>query len=558
MLEFYPRIYPWDYLSYEMTSNIPYGKFYLFSEDERVPRTSKPTEFTLVTDRTDPVRITMNGTPMGTVLPKSEMQPVYINLYAPPTINYMKVDNGVDAPVYLTVASTYMTSIMEMTSREIYSYAAKQVEKYYNLLHSRWSSFIMEYQLPWRKYLAEIRSLRILSVKSMAIGLVTEAGTEGGVTDFLSAFTHTTPVFKATRNPELWQPDLYQPVTSAEDVYGWEGHVWIPNFCVSRWVAFSKLVNNVDTFYDLNIYGEDVVTVSPAGTDAAEAHLFDTLSTGCSVRSLIEFLGCLDGIAVTCNVSISSDIPICAYATPYDQIVEHPGIGGGFFDEGDTFDTAAHEQPDEVNIVTTADATNQATAILLATDINTIYNAHDADPLPTWHFTAGGAHQLTAALPIDMPTLRTFCIDAQTEYALHLNDAAMHTHPDVDRTLAYIITATSVLGEITAFLNDMKAKLAEHQAIGNLDSIYDVDLLTDYWVGTSTKKAFDYGKCLDRYPTLGQPVDDVNCCISGPDTVKLTTLACTDTVVSANTPNNPIFGGDIPGLLENPYFDEIA
>jgi hypothetical protein len=558
MLDFFPRLLPWAYITDSMTAELPVGNFYLSSMDERVPRSSKPTEFTLVTDRNDPVKIVINNTLMGTVIPKTYMQPVYINLFDPPALNYITADNGVDEPVHFAVASTYMNSILELSAREIYSYAGRQIEKYTNLLSSRWASFLVEYQLPWRRYLPDVRSYRILAIKAMARSMFADGGTESATRDFLGAFACSTPVLKESRNPAEWQPDLYQPVTAAEDVYGFEGHIWVPNLCLGRWVAFNKLVNNVDAFYRFAIAGEDVVTVTPVGTTAYEAHIFNTLDHGCSIRSLLEFLGCLDNIAVVCSVDIYSDVPICAYATPFDQTVEHPGIGGEFFDSDDTLDTAAHEQPDVVNVVTAPDAIDGASAIVLATDIHTVFNAHDIDPTPVWHFVAGGSHQITAAIPFDLPTLITFCIDAQTAYANHINDAAMHTHPDVDRALAYTIIITSTIGEIVLFLNDMKSKLSEHQAIGNLDGIYDIDLLTDYWVGTSTKKMFDYGKCLDTYPTFGKPAPDVNCCIDGPDTLEFSTMACYDEVLSAHTPNHPIFGGDTPGLLDNPYFDVLA
>ena len=439
-MDFYPRLLPWALITDSMSGETPAGSFYLMA-DIRVPRSSKPTEFTLTSDNNVPVKITINDQFIGTVVPKSNIQPVYVNLFEPPAINYLTADNGVDLPVHLAIASTYMTSVMEMTSRQMYEYSVRQVEKYFNLLNSRWSSFIAEYQLPWRKHLPGIRSLRILAVKAMALSLFVEGGTEGGVTDYLSGFISSTPVFKEARNPELWQPDLYQPVTSPDDVYGFEGHVWLPNPCVARWVAFSKLVSNVEGFYDFATFGEDVITVSPEDTDEFAAHEFDTLADTCSARALLENIGCMDQVVVACTMAFMADVPICSWATPFDQTVEHPGIGSThFFDSGDTLDT---------------------------------------EPIP---------------LPPDPP----------------------------------------------------------------FDSIYDIDLLTKYWVGTSTKKMFDFGRCLDTYPLVGKPEEDTNCCMNGPDTVKLTTMALAETVTSANTPNHPIFGGDTPGLLDNPYFDELV
>jgi hypothetical protein len=433
MLNFYPRIYPWTFYADDMTGDIPPGEFYT-SAEERLPRTTKPTAFTLHTDRSDPVTIVVNGQTFGTVIPKSELTTVYLRLFDPPSVNYVTAENGVDEPSYSSVATTYMNTLMELAARESYSYAGRTTEKYYRLLTSRWASFILESQLPWRKYLPEIRSMRILAVKSIGMGLFNNPGLQEGVEDYLSAFVQSTPVFKETRNPSVWQPNVIQSVTSGEDVFGFEAHVWIPNLCLGRWLAFSKLFNNLRPYYKMQHFGEGTITLATEDSDVYQTHLFDTLGRGCSVRALLQDLGCMDSIFVTCNVDITSEVTICAYANPMDQIVEAPGIGGQHFDSGTDFDG---------------------------------------------------------------------------DYGL-------------------------------------------------FDNTYDVDLLTDYWIGTNLKKTFDFGKCLDVYPTTAVLPGDANCCMSGPDTVELTTLDCAESVVSTVTPNHPIFGGDAPGLLDNPYFDLLV
>lgn len=434
MLEFFPRIYPWTFNADDMTGLFPPGRFYT-TADERLPRSSKPNAFTLLTDRNDPVRITVNGALFGTIIPKSELTTVYLNLYDPPTVNFVTADNGIDEPSYTTVATTYMNTMCELAAQESFSYTGRTLQKYYNLLTSRWSSFILEYQLPWRKHLPEIRSMRILAVKSIGMGLFQQPGIQEGVENYVGAFAQSTPVFKESRNPELWQPDVVETVTSGEDIYGFEAHIWVPNLCLTRWIAFSKLFNNLRPYYTVNNFGESTITLAPEGTDIFQQHVFDTLERGdCSVRALLQDLGCMDSIFVTCNVALTSEITICAYANPMDQIVEAPGIGGRHFDSGTDFD-----------------------------------------------------------------------------------------------------------GDY-----------------GPFDNTYDIDLLTDYWIGTNLKKTFDFWKCLDVYPTTAVLPDDANCCLNGPDTVELTTLDCAESVTSTVTPNHPIFGGDAPGLLDNPYFDLLV
>lgn len=440
-LDCFPRIYPWSYITDALTEQIPEGRFYL-SADQRVPRSSKPTEFTLQTDNSDPVEIIINDVSQGTVIPDKAFQPIYLQLFDPPSLNRIIVRNGVDEPVYMLVASTYMNSGMEMVAREEYEYAGRVIEKHFYLLSSPWTSYIAESVLPWsNKHFPDVRSLRILSVKMAANTLFNNSGTEGGITDMVSAFSSTTPYWKSAENPNVWQPDLYQPVTSADDHAGFECHVWMPNLCVASWLNFVKLVNNARDYYTFTAVSNSAVTVLADGTEnedgigVFEQHLFNSSGSGCSVRKLLEALGCLDSLVVAVSLALTSEVAICVYANPFDTFVESPGIGGNYFDSGLAFD-----------------------------------------------------------------------------------------------------------GDF-----------------GPFDSSYDIDGLTDFWIGASTKKAFDFGKCFDSAPNTASVLpENVNCCIEGPDTVNFNTMALDDTTTSAATPFHPLFGGEDPGLLSNPYFDELA
>lgn len=90
------------------------------------------------------------------------------------------------------------------------------------------------------------------------------------------------------------------------------------------------------------------------------------------------------------------------------------------------------------------------------------------------------------------------------------------------------------------------------------DSVYDLDPLTDYWVGAPTTKRFDFGGCVDQYTQVTFYPKDTECCNEGPDTKLFTTMRCDSTVASGVVPNHPVFGGDDPGLLLNPYFGVLG
>lgn len=437
MLAFVSAIYPWTFVRESMLEEYPVGSFYLIA-DEMLPRSAKPTEFWVVTDRDDPIKFFINGKDSGTLIPRARFQRVFLNLYDPPATNMITVDNGVDAPVHMHAAATHMFKEAEVFAREIYEYAGRTNEKFSNLIGSPWSAFIADYQLPFRNSLPDVRSLRIMSTKLAAKILVGETGTQGGVRDLTTVFTSTSPVIERCRNSEDFEFDVKQPVTGSDDFSGSNFHIWIPNLCILQWLVFHKLMNNVDT-HTIAKMSDETVTVAPDDTEEYVQHLvnYGKVANACSLRDMLLFFGCMDNITAAGLMHIFSEIPICAYANPFDQIVETPGIGSdNFFDSDSTFDT---------------------------------------EPVPA---------------PPDAP----------------------------------------------------------------FDSIYDIDILTDFWVGTSLSKRFDFGGCLDSYPTPGKPPQDSVCCPGSADAVQMETLLCTESVTSSSTPNHPLFGGDDPGLLHNPYF----
>jgi hypothetical protein len=275
--------------------------------------------------------------------------------------------------------------------------------------------------------------MRILAVKMIANTIFGESTLDGGVKDMVSALSMNTPAVIETNNPEIFQPDLWQPVSSVDDRSGWEGHIWLPNICYNRWLAFTTLIGNIGK-YGVKRVSEEAVTFNYVGTERYEQHFFENTGAGCGLTGLIEALGCMDSITACCGVELASWPTICMFANPMDKKVDLPGIGGKFFDSGELFD-----------------------------------------------------------------------------------------------------------GEF-----------------GPFDNTYDIDPLTDFWLGASTVKHYDFGSCLDTYNTACSAPQNTDCCQDGPDTKLFATTVSEDDVTSATTPNHPVFGGGNPGLLNNPYFARLT
>jgi hypothetical protein len=426
MLKFYVEPKPHDYIRDGMTDDaIPAGNFYLQSFD-MVPLSSSPQRFVLETSTKAPVKIYVGNRLVWTHLPHSERDVIELPVIG---TNDIFVTNGIDAPVSLTIVATYITTLMDALAEQQYEVAGRINERYLALTTSPWASFFVDWLLPFSRQLPDVRSMRIIALKAVANALFGLSGSDGAVKAVVSAFSSSTPVVHRSHNPTTWQPELYQPYTSGDDMFGWDFHVWIPNLCINRWTALIGYIANNDK-WDFVRFDENVVMLRQHDTEYYQQHVFDNTGKGCSFLDMISRLGCMDRLVFSGSMSLSSQPSFCFWAHSFDSSVEYPGIGGTFFDSGEEFD--------------------------------------------------GGWVEF--------------------------------------------------------------------------DNIYDIDLKTDYWVGTSLSTTFDGGHCFDIATTSVVLPQNQDCCYEGPDTKILTTMRCDATVVSPVKPNHPLYGGDDPGYLPDPYF----
>ena len=153
-----------------------------------------------------------------------------------------------------------------------------------------------------------------------------------------------------------------------------------------------------------------------------------------------------------------------------------------------------HALADTTNATTAASALTISTALALAADVKAVYNLHDSDGGGAWHGGFGiSTHQITTTDLIDLATLRTFCLEVQTDVAAHFADLTMHTVADTVHALntAYTVTATSPLATLVNFLNDVKTKYDKHRVSIGL-------VLDDYWTMTASAARREYTAKDDR------------------------------------------------------------
>jgi len=129
-----------------------------------------------------------------------------------------------------------------------------------------------------------------------------------------------------------------------------------------------------------------------------------------------------------------------------------------------------HLLPDPGNLLVAANANSLATAVVLATEVRTKYNSHDANGAALAHSIAS-LHQIVAAAPATETDLITFCQEVFIDYSAHIIDSTQHPAIDTIWSLASTVTPTTLAACIT-FLNDLKAKFNRH-AIKNQFTVGD-------------------------------------------------------------------------------------
>lgn len=151
---------------------------------------------------------------------------------------------------------------------------------------------------------------------------------------------------------------------------------------------------------------------------------------------------------------------------------------------------ADHNVADTTNTLT-GTATSLASALSLASTFMTKYNAHDNNDGGVWHIAGTPAHAFTVAAPIDLETLRTWALDAQTKLLAHWADTTQHWVADTTHDFTYTVTATSSLGDILAWLNDAIVQYNKHRvASGFIDG--------DYWTINARADRREYTAKDDR------------------------------------------------------------
>jgi len=192
------------------------------------------------------------------VIPTAESETVLLPLGEGTNIIEISVDG--EKATEVKISALHLAAPLEAESQEIFQNIELLLNEVEDAILSPIGARLVEFNVDIHDLLPDARTYRQLCTKLAIRAIYRDPGTQRGVEDFLTAITTNTPIFVRERLDDTeFNPIQYPLLTAQEHFGGWDAHVWIPNRCIVSWLAFIKLMNNVDV-YDLEQVTEIITT----------------------------------------------------------------------------------------------------------------------------------------------------------------------------------------------------------------------------------------------------------------------------------------------------------
>ena len=246
------------------------------------------------------------------VVPEARKTIVPIQLFR--GVNVLRATDGERVSI-LRVSATHAAGLLSGYAREIYTNIESRLRAFEADLNSPLTTALLQPYVSWFDLLPSIRSLQVLGAKMAVRALVNEPRRQSGIRDFLAGVTGSTPILNSIQNPTVVDLRAQPLHHSLEHRYGTEAHVWLPNRCVSRWAAFTRILPNLPV-KTLSISERAVVIEDDTGTIVQ--HAFDDARSTCSIYDIVSARACFDSVAVGLSISNTLYLRLCAAAYSFD------------------------------------------------------------------------------------------------------------------------------------------------------------------------------------------------------------------------------------------------
>ena len=341
-----------DLIKSMQTGNVPYtipkGPYYLL-QGNVVPFTPQPTVLRIETDRVgEPIRIEVVKTQaigagvdprqersVYTVVPASEIVTVGVQLGRGINRITMTVIPREEERAILLVNATTIVSIFEAFARVLFTDVTRIIDEQERAISSRLATRLLEPFISFQDLLPDIQSLKILSTRLAAKGLIHSVGSELGVKELTKALSLTTPVFRSMdKDTDDLFPSLDPWTNNASQFGGQEAHVWLPNIGIANWLAFLGYISNQPDLFEILSVSEGEVVVRFQGE--LQRHRFDFDAFGTDFLTTLATTECFKSIVITVTMDVELTIDMCAATYTFDLFIDTSNLLG---DCRRTFDT---------------------------------------------------------------------------------------------------------------------------------------------------------------------------------------------------------------------------
>ncbi len=339
------------------------GRFYDDFTKPIVPWRADLTNLVLHSDRTDiPVRISVTriGDYHPNVLPPDVVSEIQVVPQNPQTSFGITLGQGLNRIIaeelvtsgrtsYFEIIATTNTLLLEPMARELYV-SESEYDEQMQALYSRFSTRMLDQVVSYQDLITEVQSLKIMAYRLLVRERVHFPAREIGIRNLIESFTLNTPYMRDQRYTEELEIERNRSLRGIEISAGQEAHVWFPNLAVTRWLAFTRMVDTLRDNYDFISVRDDLVRVSYKGE--TQQHKFDFNDPGSKFLTSLSYSNCFDNFDMNFTISFLLNYTWCVWAYPFDEFVtELTPIGQArtSFDLGVPFDSGLEFDADPID-----------------------------------------------------------------------------------------------------------------------------------------------------------------------------------------------------------------
>lgn len=272
------------------------------------------------------------------------------------SINLCRGKNLITAKIrneetHLIVSATTIVSLWEAFARVLYNVSGKILNEQSDAISSTMATRLMEPFVSFQNLLPSVQSLKTMSFRFLARGLIHSVGTDTGIKDIIKAICLSTPIYRKMDKDtfELF-PALDPWTKSASQYAGYEAHVWMTDINIISWLSFLNYIANQPDIFEILSISESEVIFKYYGS--IQRHEFTFGKIGTDSLLIQASTECFKSIFLKAFMESEVFVSMCAAAYTFDLFITEDAPIGNFrksFDRGLPFDSGLYFDSDPID-----------------------------------------------------------------------------------------------------------------------------------------------------------------------------------------------------------------